>query len=169
MDKQFIACSYNVLSSGMEIHWPLQYLAFNWETKSAVILRRVLSSTVKYAIHLLNTKTVTLHSFRLQSTIDTFPTFIPFPRGRNGSAKLPGPPPFTQHCAVLHLVVHCAVLRGEEWAWQFHWSIPTPGDGDKCGKRVGGGLRDENCEEWLFWCLGDELHTSQCWIVLYAV
>ena len=54
---------------------------------------------------------------------------------------------------------HCAVLCREEWAWQFRWSIPAPGDGDKCGKRVGSGLGDENCEEWLFWYLGDELHT----------
>ena len=52
-----------------------------------------------------------------------------------------------KYCVMYYEMQHCAVLRGEEWAWQFRWSIPAPGDGDKCGKRVGGGLGDENCEE----------------------
>ena len=72
----------------------------------------------------------------------------------------------SKYCLMYCDMQHCAVLRRGEWTWQFRWSIPTPGDENRCGKPVSDGLRDKNCKKCLFWYLGGGLCTLQCWIVL---
>ena len=75
----------------------------------------------------------------------------------------------SKYCVKYCELQHCAALHRVGWTRHLCWSILGLMSANSMGKTMEACLKDENCENWLFWQEECNFHTLLYWTVLYTV